>query len=63
MLLGIRRGDERRRRLGELTGESLRPVGMILLVVGAGAFFGKVLSATGIGDGARRHACRRRACR
>ena len=32
-----------------MTGESLRPVGMILLVVGAGAFFGEVISATGIG--------------
>jgi len=47
-LLGIRRGmtpDE----LSEITGSSLRPVGMILLVVGAGAFFGAVLSATGVG--------------
>ena len=47
-LLGIRRGmtpDE----LSEITGASLRPVGMILLVVGAGAFFGAVLSATGVG--------------
>jgi GntP family gluconate:H+ symporter len=35
--------------LGKLTGESLKPIGMILLVVGAGAFFGKVISATGIG--------------
>lgn len=47
-LLGIRRGmtpDQ----LSEITGSSLRPVGMILLVVGAGAFFGAVLSATGVG--------------
>lgn len=29
--------------LGRITGESLRPIGMILLVVGAGAFFGAVL--------------------
>jgi GntP family gluconate:H+ symporter len=36
--------------LSVLTGESLRPVGMLLLVVGAGAFFGKVIAATGIGD-------------
>jgi GntP family gluconate:H+ symporter len=48
-LLGIRRGmtpDE----LSEVTGASLRPVGMILLVVGSGAFFGAVLSATGVGQ-------------
>ncbi|MBC7630337.1 gluconate:H+ symporter [Aeromicrobium sp.] len=48
-LLGIRRGmttDE----LAELTSSSLRPIGMILLVVGAGAFFGAVLAATGVGD-------------
>ncbi|MBG6096119.1 GntP family permease [Nocardioides luteus] len=47
-LLGIRRGmklDE----ISEFTGASLRPVGMILLVVGAGAFFGSVISATGVG--------------
>jgi GntP family gluconate:H+ symporter len=47
-LLGTRRGmssDE----LSEITSSSLRPVGMILLVVGAGAFFGAVLSATGVG--------------
>lgn len=48
-LLGIRRGmtpDE----LSEVTGASLRPVDMILLVVGSGAFFGAVLSATGAGQ-------------
>lgn len=47
-LLGIRQGmtgDE----LSELTGSSLKPIGMILLVVGAGAFFGAVLAATGVG--------------
>ena len=47
-LLGIRRGMT----VGELariTGESLKPIGMILLVVGAGAFFGAVLRATGVG--------------
>jgi GntP family gluconate:H+ symporter len=48
-LLGIRRGmtvvD-----LGRITGESLKPIGMILLVVGAGSFFGAVLRATGVGD-------------
>ena len=47
-LLGIRRGMTRD-ELSEITGASLRPVGMILLVVGAGAFFGAVLSATGVG--------------
>ncbi len=46
--LGVRRGMTVS-ALGKLTGESLRPIGMILLVVGAGAFFGKVISATGIG--------------
>ncbi len=46
--LGVRRGMSVA-ALGKLTGESLRPIGMILLVVGAGAFFGKVISATGIG--------------
>lgn len=47
-VLGIRRGSTVQ-ELSRLTGESLRPVGMLLLVVGAGAFFGKVISATGIG--------------
>ena len=47
-LLGIRRGMTAA-ELSEITGSSLRPVGMILLVVGAGAFFGAVLSATGVG--------------
>lgn len=47
-VLGIRRGSTVQ-ELSKLTGESLRPVGMLLLVVGAGAFFGKVISATGIG--------------
>jgi GntP family gluconate:H+ symporter len=48
-VLGVRRGASVQ-ELSTLTGESLRPVGMLLLVVGAGAFFGKVISATGIGD-------------
>lgn len=48
-VLGIRRGQTVQ-ELGALTSESLRPVGMLLLVVGAGAFFGKVISATGIGS-------------
>jgi gluconate:H+ symporter, GntP family len=47
-VLGVRRGSSVQ-ELSTLTGQSLRPVGMLLLVVGAGAFFGKVISATGIG--------------
>lgn len=47
-LLGFRQGMSAQ-ELGELSGSSLRPVGMILLVVGAGAFFGAVLAATGVG--------------
>ncbi|MGH3353636.1 MAG: GntP family permease, partial [Nocardioides sp.] len=47
-LLGIRRGMTLQ-EISEFTGASLRPVGMILLVVGAGAFFGAVISATGVG--------------
>ncbi|MEV0248718.1 gluconate:H+ symporter [Nocardia sp. NPDC050712] len=47
-VLGVRRGSSVQ-ELSTLTAESLRPVGMLLLVVGAGAFFGKVISATGIG--------------
>jgi GntP family gluconate:H+ symporter len=47
-LLGTRRGIPGR-DLAELATKSLRPVGMILLVVGAGAFFGAVISATGVG--------------
>ncbi|RDI65630.1 GntP family permease [Nocardia pseudobrasiliensis] len=48
-VLGLRRGSTVQ-ELSTLTAESLRPVGMLLLVVGAGAFFGKVISATGIGN-------------
>ncbi|HEX4247092.1 MAG TPA: SLC13 family permease [Pseudonocardia sp.] len=48
-LLGIRRGTTVS-ELGRITGDSLRPIGMILLVVGAGSFFGAVLRATGVGD-------------
>ena len=47
-LLGVRRGMTVA-ELGRITGESLKPIGMILLVVGAGAFFGAVLQATGVG--------------
>jgi GntP family gluconate:H+ symporter len=48
-LLGYRRGMTRT-QVAELGAVSLRPIGMILLVVGAGAFYGAVLRATGIGD-------------
>ncbi len=47
-VLGLRRGSTVQ-ELGDLTASSLRPVGMLLLVIGAGAFFGAVISATGIG--------------
>ncbi|RJQ84980.1 GntP family permease [Amycolatopsis panacis] len=47
-LLGRRRGMTGA-DLAQLSGNALRPVAMILLVVGAGSFFGAVLSATGIG--------------
>src|SRR5262245_11655321 len=47
--LGFRRGLTKE-RLAEMSAVSLRPVAMILLVVGAGAFYGGVLKATGIGD-------------
>ncbi|WP_218611462.1 GntP family permease [Pseudonocardia sp. KRD291] len=48
-LLGTRRGTSVA-ELGRISGESLRPIGMILLVVGAGSFFGAVLKATGVAD-------------
>ncbi|GAA3869363.1 gluconate:H+ symporter [Saccharothrix violaceirubra] len=47
-LLGFRRGMDRA-QVAELSAASLRPVAMILLVVGAGGFFGAVLAATGVG--------------
>ena len=47
-LLGYRRGMTKS-QAGQLSAASLRPVAMILLVVGAGGFFGAVLAATGIG--------------
>ncbi|GAB2589632.1 gluconate:H+ symporter [Streptomyces capparidis] len=46
-LLGVRRGWSRR-SLEAVTSASLKPVGSILLVVGAGGVFGKVLSASGV---------------
>lgn len=48
-LLGYRRGMTKS-QVAEMGAASLRPVGMILLVVGAGAFYGAVLKATGIGN-------------
>jgi GntP family gluconate:H+ symporter len=47
-LLGARRGMSAA-EFSELSSNSLKPVGMILLVVGAGAFFGAVISVTGVG--------------
>src|SRR4029078_5802025 len=47
-LLGTRRGISAL-EIATICGASLRPVGMILLVVGAGSFFGAVLRAPGIG--------------
>ncbi|HWD05596.1 MAG TPA: gluconate:H+ symporter [Amycolatopsis sp.] len=47
-LLGHRRGMSGN-DLAQLSANALRPVAMILLVVGAGSFFGAVLAATGIG--------------
>jgi gluconate:H+ symporter, GntP family len=48
-LLGTRRGISAA-EMAKISAAALRPVGMILLVVGAGALFGAVLRATGIGD-------------
>lgn len=48
-VLGIRRGWERE-DLAEVMSAALKPVGMILLVVGAGGFFGAVLEASGVGE-------------
>ncbi|MFB9429755.1 GntP family permease [Streptoalloteichus tenebrarius] len=47
-LLALRRGMTTAEVSG-LAARSLRPVGMLLLVVGAGGFFGAVLAATGVG--------------
>ncbi|MDV7083717.1 GntP family permease [Rhodococcus sp. IEGM 248] len=48
-LLGTRRGITAH-EIGAMSAAALKPVGMILLVVGAGAFFGAVLRATGVGQ-------------
>lgn len=48
-LLCLRRGVSGP-EVAALTGAALRPLGMILLVVGAGGFFGEVLAATGAGE-------------
>ncbi len=48
-LLGTRRGMPAG-DIATMTANALKPIGMILLVVGAGAFFGAVLRATGVGD-------------
>jgi len=47
-LLGTRRGLSRA-DMSQLSSQSLRPVAMILLVIGAGSFFGAVITATGVG--------------
>lgn len=48
-VLGVRRGWSRDRLL-EIATKSLEPVGMIVLVTGAGGVFGAVLEEAGIGD-------------
>ena len=47
--LGLRRGVSRL-ELREMASKSLEPVGLILLVTGAGGVLGKVLLATGVGE-------------
>ncbi|RJQ71512.1 GntP family permease [Pseudonocardiaceae bacterium YIM PH 21723] len=47
-LLGYRRGMSKD-EVSTLANNALRPVAMLLLVVGAGAFYGKVLTVSGIG--------------
>jgi H+/gluconate symporter-like permease len=47
-VLGIRRGWPRERIL-EIAGKALEPVGLIVLVTGAGGVFGAVLEEAGIG--------------
>jgi Gnt-I system low-affinity gluconate transporter len=48
-LLGTRRGYSRR-EIQEIATKSLEPVGLIILVTGAGGVFGKTLVATGVGE-------------
>jgi GntP family gluconate:H+ symporter len=48
-LLGLRRGRSSS-DITSIISKALNPVGMLLLVIGSGAFFGAVLSATGIGE-------------
>jgi len=48
-VLGVRRGWSRE-HLATVAENALKPVGMILLVVGAGGVFGSVLVASGVGD-------------
>jgi gluconate transporter len=47
--LGTRLGFSRE-EVREMAGKSLEPVGMIILVTGAGGVFGKVLVSTGVGE-------------
>lgn len=47
-LLGYRRGISRG-EVSRIANASLKPVAMILLVVGAGSFYGRVLTVSGIG--------------
>jgi Gnt-I system low-affinity gluconate transporter len=48
-LLGTQRGYSRR-EIQEIATKSLEPVGLIILVTGAGGVFGKTLVATGVGE-------------
>ena len=47
--LGIQRGYSRR-EIQEIATKSLEPVGLIILVTGAGGVFGRTLVATGVGE-------------
>ncbi|WP_416665677.1 GntP family permease [Egbenema bharatensis] len=47
--LGTRRGYSRR-EIQEIATKSLEPVGLIILVTGAGGVFGRTLVATGVGE-------------
>jgi H+/gluconate symporter-like permease len=48
-LLGIRRGLTRR-EVQDIATKSLEPVGLIILVTGAGGVFGRTLVASGVGE-------------